>query len=66
MSLRSHGPLQFFDSDQSSEQNFKVPAGPSFANRGPNWHIYGGKMTWPNNNVSDMMIPVAGQEILGL
>jgi hypothetical protein len=52
--------------DQSSEQNFKIPAGPSFANWGPNWHIYGGKMTWPNNNVSDMMIPVAGQEILGL
>ncbi len=66
MSLRSHAPLQFFNSDQSSEQNFKIPTGPSFANRGPNPHIYGEKMTCLNKKGGDMMIPVAGQEILGL
>jgi hypothetical protein len=55
-----------FNSDQTSEQNVKIPAGTSFANRGPNWHIYGGKMTCLNNKESDMMVAVAGQETLGL
>jgi hypothetical protein len=64
--LRPHASLQFFNLDQKPKQNFKIPARPSFANRGPNWHIYGEKLTCPNSKEGGIVIPVTGQEILGL
>jgi hypothetical protein len=64
--LRSHASLQLFNSDQKTELIFKIHAGPSFANRGPNRHIYGGKLTCPSNKGDDIIISVVGREILGL